>query len=90
MFLMFSIVCNGCGCKSEISTSYYCHKTSFACPNCGEKFPQEHFEKLQNVIETVHSIPETVGVSEKESTFEALFNDRLTGFRLQVRGKEEE
>lgn len=58
MDFKIEIKCGKCNCRFELRHQNFKQRDSMECPNCGQPFPQDHYQNLKIGVVSLGNIPE--------------------------------
>ena len=61
MDFKISINCGKCDCTFELRPVHFKSRDVLECPNCGQSFPNDAFEKIKTGLDILNAVPETMG-----------------------------
>lgn len=82
MDFFVSIKCKKCLCAFELRPENFKQRDSMECPNCGQPFPADAYEKLKIGITTLGEIPWSLPESSDFLNGDAQFTIKMREYNL--------
>ena len=80
MDFKISIKCMTCRCSFELRPGVFKIRDTLECPNCGQAFPQEFYEKIKTGVIALGEVPEWIPEKSESITEPENFLLKVSSF----------
>lgn len=80
MDFKISIECKKCLCSFELRPQDFKDRPSMECPNCGQAFPSEPYQRIKTGVCALGAVEECI-CEDSNNPFSYLFNVQVKSFK---------